>query len=64
MLTRLDRNRHGEGITIFVAYYFSFSVVASGLYDLEFLIISVSQPYGKLGISLLYRPPSVPVSFF
>lgn len=64
VVTRLDRERHGGGIAIFVANYLSFSVVASGPHNLEYLDLSVIQPYGKFGISLLYRPPSAPVSFF
>ena len=60
-LTRLDRNRHGGGIAIYVANHLSFSDVALGPFDME---LSVKQPYGKLGISLLYRPPSAPAIFF
>ena len=62
--TRLDRDRHGGGIAIYVANHLSFSVVASGPFDLEFLVIPIKQSHGKLGISLLYRLPSVPTSFF
>ena len=63
-LTRLDRDRHGGGIAIYIANYLSFSVVSSGPFDLEFLVISVKHSHGKLGVSLLYTPLSAPNSFF
>jgi hypothetical protein len=63
-LNRLDRNRHGGGIAIYVANNLHFSVVIAGPNFLEFLVICVKLAHGKLGISLLYRPPSTPHNFF
>lgn len=62
-LTRLDRNRHGGGIAIYVANNLPFSIVAAGPNLLEFLVICIELPRGKLGVSLLYRPPSTPHNF-
>ena len=62
--TRLDRDRHGGGVIIYVAGHLPFKVISSGLHSLEFLAISVSSPFGQFVVSVLYRPPSSPISFF
>ena len=62
--TRLDRDRHGGGVIIYVAGHLQFKVISSGPHSLEFLAISVSSPFGQFVVSVLYRPPSSPVSFF
>ena len=36
----------------------------SSPHSLQFLAISVSSPFGQFVVSVLYRPPSSPVSFF
>ena len=62
--TRLDRDRHGGGVIIYVAGHLPFKVISTGPHSLEFLAISVSLPFGQFVVSVLYRPPSSPVSFF
>ncbi len=53
-LVRLDRNRHGGGVAIYVASHLPLSVVSSGSYCLEFLAISVKTPYGQFVVAVLY----------
>jgi len=63
---RLDRNRHGGGILIYVHNAISSKVLLSGPNELEFLAVSLCTPNSarKHCVVLLYRPPSSPVSFF
>ena len=63
-LVRLDRNRHGGGVAIYVASHLPFSVVSSGSYCPEVLAISVKSPYGQFVVAVLYRLPSSSISFF
>ena len=58
-LTCLDRDRHGGGVIIYVADPLPFTVISSGLHSLQFSAIS---PFGQFVVSVLYRPPSSPVS--
>ena len=63
-LIRLDRNRQGGGIAIFIASHLSFQVISSGPYFLEFLALCIKCTSGNFVVSVLYRPPSSPGSFF
>lgn len=64
-LVRLDRNRNGGGIAMYVSDLFSFRVLLqSGPYNLEFLAVILSSSNFKFCVSLFYRPPSSPVSIF
>ena len=65
-LVRLDRNRHGGGVLIYVHSSLNWDVLLNGPNDLEFLSLSISSPCKlfKHCISVLYRSPSLPVSFF
>ena len=65
-LTRLDRNRHGGGILIYIHASLTWEVLLRGANDLEFLSLSLtsSGSLSKHCVSVLYRPPSSPVSFF
>ena len=59
-ILRLDRNRHGGGVIMYVHCCLSPKVLFAGDNDLELLIVSVS-PEGsssKCCISLFYNPPS------
>ena len=53
-LTRFDRNR------------LTWEVLSRGSNDLKFLSLSINSPcsFSKHCVSVLYRPPSSPVSFF
>lgn len=57
---RLDRNRHGGGILMFIHESLVPKVVVAGPSDLELLIISVHNHVSscKHHIGLFYRPPS------
>ena len=57
-------NRHGGGIAFYIANHLSYSVICSCPNNLELLAISLSLPCGNVGMALLYRPPSSPVSYF
>jgi len=59
-LTRLDRNRHGGGILIYVNTSLVFNVWFEGPLGLELLVISVNSPCSshKFCIAVFYRPPS------
>ena len=63
-LTRLDRDRVGGGVIIYVADHLPFTVISSGPHSLQFPAISVSSPFGQFVVSVLYRLHSSPVSFF
>ena len=56
-MERLDRNRHGVGVLMFIAAYLSYSVLP-GCRDLELLTVVVRQEPCKVCISIFYRPPS------
>ena len=56
-LFRLDRNRHGGGVLMYVKNSLSCKLlVCGGLHELEFIAVS--------NFCLFYRPPSTPVSDF
>ncbi len=57
---RLDRNRHGGGIIIFVHHSLVPRVVVAGPNNLELLVISVGNHVNscKHHLGLYYRPPS------
>ena len=57
-LVRLDRNRHGGGVLIYVITFLSHSVVFSGSSDLELLVLSVNATLSVITFCLFYRPPS------
>ena len=67
-LQRLDRNKHGGGILIYVHNSLSFKVLLQGgPHSLEFLALSISTNSNNSNtvcICLFYRPPSSPVSIF
>ena len=63
-LIRYDRNRHGGGVAIYILDMFPFSVIAIGPNSLKFISISINHPSTKIGLAVLYRPPSSSCSFF
>ena len=66
-LFRLDRNRHGGGIALFVHSSLSCHVLLTGgPFELEFISLSVlsQSSFCKFCICLFYRPPSSPVYIF
>ena len=66
-LFRLDRNRHGGGIALYVHLSLSCNILLTGgPFELEFISLSVSSQssFCKFCICLFYRPPSSSVSIF
>ena len=66
-LLRLDRNRHGGGIALYLRNVFSCNVLLQGgPNNLEFLSVSIVHTsfVNRLCVCLFYRPPSSPVSIF
>jgi len=61
---RLDRDRHGGGIILFVADIYNVKVLQQGPLDLEFLLVSVQCAQFKLSLAVLYRSPSSHISYF
>ena len=57
-LVRLDRNRHGGGVAIYIHVDFTYNVICAGNYNLKCIIVSVVINSCKLCICLLYRPPN------
>ena len=61
---RLDRNRHGGGIAIYVRNNVMVNTLLYSPSGLEFMLVSLCNFTCKLCIGLLYRPPSSPASVF
>ena len=58
-IVRLDRNRHGGGVLLFINSVFTHSIIFSGSAELELVIISITQTNNvALTLALFYRPPS------
>ena len=65
-LIRLDRNRHGGGVLLYIHNSLTWEPVIKGPNELELLAISISSTHSSVKhcISVLYRPPSSAVTFF
>ncbi len=66
-IARLDRNRHGGGVLAYIHNSLSWEILLWDPNDLELVALSVSSGFAnsvKHCVSVLYRPPSSPVSFF
>ena len=60
-LCRLDRNRHGGGVLMYVKCVFTFSVIFKGTQDFECLILSIFSNGSRspdFTVVLFYRPPN------
>ena len=51
---RLDRDRHGGSIILFVADLYIVKVLQQGPLDLEFLLVSVQCMQFKLSLAVMY----------
>ena len=51
---RLDHNRHGGGVLMYVHNCLSYKVIVKGPATLEFLVLSVSNYFCKLCVGLFY----------
>ena len=64
-LFRLDRNRHGGGVLLYVRDCLTAEVLpCHHTHNLEFLPIVIYHLGSKFCISVFYRPPNSPVSIF
>ena len=64
-IIRLDRNRHGGGILLYVKDNLSFKVVLHGPSGLELFFMSILLPNSRsICLGTFYRPPSSSVAIF
>ena len=61
-IIRLDRNRHGGGVIVYVNSCFTFNCLCKGPDELEFIMFSVRYGNSKVALGVLYRPPHSCVS--
>ena len=61
---RLDHDRHGGGVLLYVLNCLSYSVELSGSVDLELIVISIDLHPSRVALALFYRPPNSPVTIF
>ena len=59
-IMRLDRNRHGGGVLIYVSSLFSYNILFTGDSSFECIIISLKLDSCNFCVCLLYRPPNAP----
>ena len=58
---RLDRNRHGGGVALFISNKLEFQVTMYGPCGLEFLVVSIhnaNNTQRKFHVGVWYRPPA------
>jgi len=60
---RLDRNRHGGGVALFISSNLSHKVIYSGNGSFECIIVSLQFGPCKVCVCLLYRPPNSSCDF-
>ena len=63
-IVRLDRNRHGGGVAMYIHDSVAYNALPYGSADLEFLLVSLSRNNFQLCLCVYYRPPSSPSSVF
>ena len=61
---RLDRDRHGGGVLVYVNQNLTVNVLSAGYRGLELFVISVSCKQLKYCIGVFYRPPSTGTDIF
>jgi len=57
-LLRLDRNRHGGGVAVYIKQVFPHNVIFLGNCTFEYIIVSILIGSCKFCICLFYRPPN------
>ena len=63
-LIRLDRNRHGGGVALFLHKSITHSILVSGPLGLEFVLVTLVRHNLHLNLGIFYRPPSSHSSIF
>jgi len=56
-IIRLDRNRHGGGVALYIRNCVSYNTVLYGSTGLEVIVVSLSKSNFKLCLCVFYRPP-------
>lgn len=62
-IIRLDRNRHGGGVALFISSNLSHKVIYLGNGSFECIIVSLQFGPCKVCVCLLYRPPNSSCDF-
>ena len=57
-IIRLDRNRHGGGVLMYIRCTLQTQVLSLGHFDFEFMIVSVNNANCRYCMGLFYRRPS------
>ena len=61
---RLDRDRHGGGLVLYLKSTIEYKSITIGPDNLELSIFSIYKSNCRVCIALFYRPPSSPVAIF
>ena len=61
---RLDRNRNGGGVAMFIHKSIHFNILLLGPLGLEFVLVTLIRDHLKLCLGVFYRPPSSRNSIF
>ena len=62
-ITRLDRNRHGGGVALYVGHNLPHNIIFIGSSNFECIIITVHVGSCKVSVCVVYRPPSSGTAF-
>ena len=54
---RLDRDRHGGGVLLYILNCLSNSLVFSGSIDLELIVVSIDVGPSRVALTLFLSPP-------
>ncbi len=57
-IIRLDRNRHGGGVALYIDYMLRHKIIYLGNVNFECVIVTVNVGSCKICVGVVYRPPS------
>ena len=63
-ILKLDRNRHGGGVALYIHNSIMYNVLLCGQAGLELIVVSLSRTNFKLCIGVFYRPTSSSPAMF
>ena len=63
-ILRLDRNRHGGGVALYICNKVLYNVLLCGPAGLELIVVSLTANSFKLCLGVFYRPPSSLATIF
>ena len=61
---RVDRNRHGGGLLLYISDKITYNIVTLGPCNLELLAVCLDNKSCKCCLCLFYRPPCTAPSIF